>query len=164
MDERGVVMERRSFLYKGVAMLGGLAALAVAIPGIGFFFSPFFKKKKQVWQSVGKQEEFKAGTISRVSFPDPSPLPWAGVVAETAAWLKRSEDGGFVAFSVNCTHLGCPVRWVSDAKLFLCPCHGGVYTQDGEVAGGPPPRSLFQYPVRVLDGKVEILSSELPIG
>jgi menaquinol-cytochrome c reductase iron-sulfur subunit len=25
-----------------------------------------------------------------------------------------------VAFSINCTHLGCPVRWLPDANLFMC--------------------------------------------
>src|SRR3712207_8271662 len=40
------------------------------------------------------------------------------------------------AFAVNCTHLGCPVRWIQDASLFLCPCHGGVFYSDGRVAGG----------------------------
>jgi menaquinol-cytochrome c reductase iron-sulfur subunit len=164
MDERGFLMERRSFLYKAVAALAGIAGLAIAIPGVGFFIAPFLKKKKEKWENVGKQSDFKPGTVSRVTFSDPSPLPWAGVVAETAAWLKCAEDGSFVAFSVNCTHLGCPIRWISDAKLFLCPCHGGVYTQDGEVAGGPPPHALFQYSVRVSDEKVQILTSELPIA
>ena len=69
----------------------------------------------------------------------------------------------FTAFTVHCTHLGCPVRWVADAKLFLCPCHGGVYYADGTVSAGPPPKPLPQYPVRVRDGQVEILTSPIPI-
>jgi quinol---cytochrome c reductase iron-sulfur subunit, bacillus type len=47
--------------------------------------------------------------------------------------------------------------------LFMCPCHGGVYYADGNVAAGPPPRGLFNYPVRVHDGQVEILASAVPI-
>jgi hypothetical protein len=31
------------------------------------------------------------------------------------------------------------------------------------VAAGPPPRSLFKYPVRVRDGQVEIMASAIPI-
>ena len=79
----------------------------------------------------------------KVDFPDSSPLPWAGVVARTAAWLRREPDGTFVAFTVNCTHLGCPVRWLPDAGLFMCPCHGGVYYANGDRASGPPPRGLY---------------------
>jgi len=99
-----------------------------------------------------------------VSFLDPSPLAWAGVTARTAAWLRRKSENEFVAFAMNCTHLGCPVRWLASADLFMCPCHGGVYYSDGEDAAGPPPRALFKYPIRVRDGMVEIRTSAVPLG
>jgi menaquinol-cytochrome c reductase iron-sulfur subunit len=100
----------------------------------------------------------------QVQFEDASPLPWAGVTARTAAWLRRDDASGFTAFSVHCTHLGCPVRWFAEARLFLCPCHGGVYYDDGSVAGGPPPKALARYPTRVRDGMVQILTSPIPIA
>jgi menaquinol-cytochrome c reductase iron-sulfur subunit len=90
-------------------------------------------------------------------------MKWAGVTALTAAWLRRLDAERFVAFAINCAHLGCPVRWLPKAGLFMCPCHGGVYYADGSVAAGPPPRGLFKYPVRVHDGQVEILASAVPI-
>jgi menaquinol-cytochrome c reductase iron-sulfur subunit len=65
---------------------------------------------------------------------------------------------------VNCTHLGCPVQWFENAKLFLCPCHGGVYQADGSVAAGPPPKPLPQYPIRVQGGQVEIQTAPIPIA
>ena len=77
-----------------------------------------------------------------------------------ALWGKQD----FVAFSVNCAHLGCPVQWRPQAQLFLCPCHGGVYYPDGSVAAGPPPHGLTRYPVRVKDGLVEIAAQPIPIG
>ncbi|MEJ2053240.1 MAG: Rieske (2Fe-2S) protein [Calditrichaceae bacterium] len=92
-----------------------------------------------------------------------SPLPWSGKVSETASWLRRVSDNSFIAFSINCAHLGCPVRWIEDAELFLCPCHGGVYNKDGSYAAGPPPHGLRKYPVRVRDGNVEIEASAIPI-
>ena len=55
------------------------------------------------------------------------------------------------------------MRWLPDAELFMCPCHGGVFYKDGAVASGPPPKALVTYPVRVRDGVVEILTSPLPI-
>jgi menaquinol-cytochrome c reductase iron-sulfur subunit len=98
-----------------------------------------------------------------VTFPDASPLPWAGITGKTAAWLRRVSETRFQAFSIHCAHLGCPVRWLPDAHLFMCPCHGGVYYQDGTVAAGPPPHALPEYPVRVQDGNVEILTVPIPI-
>ena len=90
--------------------------------------------------------------------------PYLGrACAKTAAWLRRESDQQFIAFAINCTHLGCPVRWLPNADLFMCPCHGGVFYKDGTVASGPPPKPLVTYPVRVRDGRVEILTSPLPI-
>jgi len=66
-----------------------------------------------------------------VIFKNASPLPWAGVTANSA--------------------------------LFMCPCHGGVYYEDGEVAAGPPPRLLPRYSVRVRNRQVEILASPIPL-
>ena len=89
--------------------------------------------------SVGAVEKFNVGETVEVKFADASPLPWAGVTAQTAAWLRRQDANNFIAYSVNCTHLGCPVSWLQSADLFMCPCHGGVYYKDGSVAAGPPP-------------------------
>jgi menaquinol-cytochrome c reductase iron-sulfur subunit len=59
--------------------------------------------------------------------------------------------------------MGCPVRWLPDAELFMCPCHGGVYYTDGTVAAGPPPKPLVRYEVRVVNDQVQIKAAALPI-
>jgi menaquinol-cytochrome c reductase iron-sulfur subunit len=156
--------ERRRFLERLSIGLGSLAAALVAVPCIGFLLGPLLRKVPEVWRSVGALDSFGIGKTVEVTFQDASPLPWAGVTAKTAAWLRREGDQQFMAFSVNCTHLGCPVRWLPDADLFMCPCHGGVYYKDGKVAAGPPPRPLVQYPVRVRNGTVEIRTGPLPIA
>jgi menaquinol-cytochrome c reductase iron-sulfur subunit len=160
----GITMLRRSFLNELIWGLSGIATLAVGIPIVGFLFAPLFRATPRRWRTVGTADAFAVGTTTEVSFLDASPLPWAGVTARTAAWLRRVSETEFIAFSVNCTHLGCPVRWLPDAELFMCPCHGGVYYPDGGVAGGPPPRPLVRYPVRVQNGRVEILTSPIPVA
>ena len=109
-------------------------------------------------------DDFPIGSTVSVTFDDASPLPWSGVTARTAAWLRREDAASFTAFAVNCTHLGCPVRWFENAGLFLCPCHGGVFNRDGSVAAGPPPKPLTRYPVRVRGGRVEIQTAPTPIA
>ncbi len=152
---------RRRFLNRLSLIFAGAGALLVGVPSGVFLLG--LRRSPSVWRSVGKVEDFAAGTTTKVSFLDPSPLPWAGITAQTAAWLRRDAGDRFVAFAVNCTHLGCPIRWLQSADLFMCPCHGGVFYKDGTVAAGPPPRSLTRYPVRVRDGQVEVLTSPLPI-
>ena len=154
---------RREFLARLSFALGGFGAALVSIPIIGFLVSPLIRQTPRIWRSVGAASDFEIGRTVEVKIADPSPLPWAGVVAQTAAWLRREDRDQFVAFAVNCTHLGCPVRWLPDANLFMCPCHGGVYSQDGRVAAGPPPEPLHRYPVRVRGGQVQIQTSPLPI-
>jgi menaquinol-cytochrome c reductase iron-sulfur subunit len=156
--------ERRAFITKVSIALMGFAGLLVAIPVVGFLIGPLVRRFPGIWRPIGRVDSFKIGETVKVDFRDPSPLAWAGVTAETAAWLRRVDDDQFIAFAMNCTHLGCPVRWLQSANLFMCPCHGGVYYSDGRVAGGPPPLPLFRYPVRVNNGMVEIQTSAVPIG
>ena len=154
---------RRRMLSRLSMTLAALSSAVVGVPVVGFVLGPFTKRVKEVWRDVGSLRDFEIGETVKVEYEDPSALPWAGVTAHTAAWLRRNGETDFKAFSVNCTHLGCPVRWIASADLFMCPCHGGVYYNDGTVAGGPPPRPLPQYPVRVHNGLVQIRTSPIPL-
>ncbi len=157
------VIARRQLLGKMSVGLGAAGGVALGVPMVGFVVGPLLHAPTHEWRAVGKIESFAIGDTVAVTFPDASPLPWAGVTGKTAAWLRRVSEKRFQAFSIHCAHLGCPVRWLADARLFMCPCHGGVYYQDGTVAAGPPPHALPQYPVRIQDGNVEILTVPIPI-
>lgn len=162
--EVAAVISRRRFLTRLSLSLAGVCAGVLGVPVVGFIAAPIFRKVAGVWRDVGALDDFKIGETVSVTFEDPSPLPWAGVTARAAAWLRRENERQFTAFSVHCTHLGCPVRWMPGANLFMCPCHGGVYYADGSVAAGPPPHPLFKYEVRVVDGRhVQVKADAIPI-
>jgi menaquinol-cytochrome c reductase iron-sulfur subunit len=158
------VIQRRRFLARVSVGLGAVAGAALGVPMVGFVVAPVLRPVPRLWRAVGKVADYKVGETVGVAFVDTSPLPWAGVTANTGAWLRRLSDNAFQAFSINCAHLGCPVRWLPDARLFMCPCHGGVYYEDGSVAAGPPPHPLPQYLVRISGENVEIRADPLPIG
>lgn len=155
---------RRRFLSRVIiALSGGMAAL-VGAPIIGYLLAPLFTREPDTFVAVGRLTDFAIGQTRLVHFKDPSPLAWAGQTAETALWVRRRPDPGtemFQVFNVNCTHLGCPVDWRPDANLFLCPCHGGVYYGDGRVAGGPPPRALYEREWRVENGQLLVKTQRL---
>ncbi len=155
--------ERRRLLIAITAGVGGVASAAVGVPIVTFVLSPLLRKEPKVWRQVGAVDQFRPGETVEVKIEDPSPLPWAGVTADSAVYLRRTGDQTFEAYSIHCTHLGCPVRWLADANLFMCPCHGGVYYADGAVACGPPPRPLVKFPVRIEQGQVEVQPIGLPI-
>jgi menaquinol-cytochrome c reductase iron-sulfur subunit len=157
------LIARRQLLGKMSVGLGAAGGVALGVPMVGFVVGPLLHPAAHEWRAVGKVESFAVGETVAVTFPDASPQPWAGVTGHTAAWLRRVNEKRFQAFSIHCAHLGCPVRWLPEALLFMCPCHGGVYYQDGTVAAGPPPHRLPEYPVRVQDGNVEILTVPIPI-
>ena len=158
------VLQRRRFLSRVSVALSGVAGAVVGVPFVGFLVAPLLRRAPRAWRAVGRVTDFTVGETVAVTFEDASPLPWSGITARTAAWLRRDNASGFTAFAVNCTHLGCPVRWVQSAELFLCPCHGGVFNRAGSVAAGPPPKPLTRYPVRVRDGQVEIQTIPTPIA
>jgi len=155
-------LNRRKFLVRLSIALSSIGAALVAVPSAAFLLG--LRKSPRIWRTVGKLDDFKVGETVNVAFEDPSPLPWAGVTAQTTAWLRRVSDQEFIAFSTICTHLGCPVRWLSTADLFMCPCHGGVFYADGDVASGPPPKPLNRYPVRISNNEVQILTMPVPIA
>ena len=156
-------LSRRRFFTKLSIALSGVCGALLGLPLVGFIVAPLFRKSPGEWVTVGKIRDFEVGETVNVTLTDPSPLAWAGITARNAAWLRREGATEFIAFAVNCTHLGCPVRWMREAGLFMCPCHGGVYYKDGTVAAGPPPMPLIRYEVRAEDGDVKIKSAPLPI-
>jgi menaquinol-cytochrome c reductase iron-sulfur subunit len=160
--EDEMILSRRRFLSRVSLALSALAGAVVGVPIVAYLLSPLLEQTPNDWRDVGLVENFRIGETVEVAYDDPSPLPWAGQTARTAVWLRRRGEADFTAFSINCTHLGCPVNWRQDASLFLCPCHGGVYYADGSVAGGPPPRPLNQLTVRITsDERVQVLPRSL---
>lgn len=156
IEVEGVKITRRR-VFMGISIAaGGFAATLAGLPLLGFFFSPMLKKYPPVWRDVGLLDEFKVGATVKVNLVTSGGLPWDGPAQMVAAWLRRNDLQNFTAYSSKCTHLGCPVRWIPSAELFMCPCHGGVYFKDGDVAAGPPPQPLQQFPVRVLNDRVEV--------
>lgn len=63
--------------------------------------------------------------------------------------VLQNSPGKFIALSAVCTHLGCIVEWRPRENIFFCPCHAGKYSANGKVLGGPPPKPLPSYPVKV---------------
>ena len=153
---------RRRFLARLGVAAGSLITLMMGLPVIGYVLLPVSRKMHRQWVSVGSADRFTVGDTVLVSFENPSVTPWEGVTGKTGAWVRRVGDSDFIAFVLNCSHLGCPVSWEASPKLFICPCHGSIYYEDGSVAAGPAPFPLQRFKVRVLGGQVELESRPIP--
>jgi Rieske Fe-S protein len=152
---------RRRVLQWLSISLGGLAALLAGLPVVAFFIAPVRRRDDQ-WVDLGKVDSFPIGETRLVKYRNPHTKKWDGVTAMAAAYVRRLGPSEFLVLAVNCAHLGCPVSWFPQAGLFLCPCHGGVYYEDGKLASGPPPRGMFPYESKIENGKLRILAGHLP--
>ena len=159
--------ERRTFFFWLTLAVSVAAAAILGVPLIAFLFGALRKKEKE-WVTLGPVTDFPEGQTRMVTFDNPLRQPWDGITAHTGVFVRylgKDDDKSdqFRVLAVNCAHLGCPVSWFPRSGLFMCPCHGGVYYENGERASGPPPRGLFPCVWRVnKNGELEVQAPHYP--
>jgi Rieske Fe-S protein len=161
----GETVTRRRFMNLTAQGAGAIGVAAFALPALGFALAPVFHQTAFDWQAIGKPSDFPASTYTTKVI---TIVPGIGEGGKSIAYVRARDPSidtepedkynHFVALSSRCMHLGCPVRFVSAAERFICPCHGGVYDFRGMVAGGPPVRPLDRFYTRLnpATGLVEI--------
>ena len=156
--------DRRGFMFKFGAALMGLGGLVISAPIVGYILSPAVKdwKKRRSWIDLGGLDQYPIGRTVLATYRNPVHGPTVGIADELPCWVRRIDESTFQVFYINCAHLGCPVHWFEESRLFMCPCHGGVYYENGDRASGPPPRGLFEYDWQVVRGKLYVFAGEMP--
>ena len=163
-SERSAKHSRRAFLFKLSLLANGAVGAVLAVPIIGYLLGPAIKKSSSYnsWVTLGSVDDFPEGETRLVNYRNPVTTLWDGQTGDVPCWVRRVSGTTFQVFAINCAHLGCPVRWFAQSKLFLCPCHGGAYYADGTRASGPPERGLFVYEHKVIDGSLMISAGKMP--
>jgi len=156
---------RRDLFMKIGIFLNGIVGVILAVPVVRYLLSPVAHERSgsyDSWVSLGNLGKFPSGQTRLATYRNPTVSPTDGDTADIACWVRNVDGQNFQVFAINCAHLGCPVRWFPQSSLFMCPCHGGVYYQDGARASGPPERGLFEYHYKVENGNLLIESGEMP--
>ncbi|MBV8140456.1 MAG: Rieske 2Fe-2S domain-containing protein [Verrucomicrobia bacterium] len=153
---------RRDFLVQVGAVLNAIAGFMIGLPLVGFILSSLIKSTPPVWFSLGPVSNFQEGAMRMAVYENPYRREADGQTARLTCWVHRISGDQFKVFAANCTHLGCPVRWFEESQLFLCPCHGGAFYADGEHAAGPPPRGLYVYEHKIVNGELQVKAGVLP--
>jgi menaquinol-cytochrome c reductase iron-sulfur subunit len=155
---------RRVFLFKLSLLLNGAVGAILGVPIIGYLLGPALKKStgQESWIEIGALGDFPEGETRLVNFRNPVTTPWDGQTGDIPCWVRHIAGNNFQVFAINCAHLGCPVRWFAQSRLFLCPCHGGAYYEDGSRASGPPERRLFEYEHKIVAGSLLISAGKMP--
>lgn len=85
-----------------------------------------------------------AGIVATADVPVGSGV----VLTDSQVVITQPTQGEFKAFSVTCTHAGCPVNEVTET--INCPCHGSTFSiTDGSPTGGPAPSPLEEIAISV---------------
>lgn len=154
---------RRDLMLKAGLLLNGVMGVIIGLPIVRYLLSPAAKAAGyRSWLPLGSLTQFPAGETRFATYRNPVSRAVDGDTAEVACWVRNVDNSNFQVFAVNCAHLGCPVRWFPQSGLFLCPCHGGAYYEDGSRASGPPERGLFEYEHKVENGLLMIQAGTLP--
>jgi len=128
---------RRSFLT-GLWIVLGIAVLAeFAFVVVSFLRSRRARIKIDAGTvlTAGPVEQFQPGSVT--------------AFVRGKFYLCCLEDGGFLAVSRSCTHLGCTVPWRAEDRKFICPCHASTFDITGTVITPPAPRPLDLYRVSI---------------
>ncbi|MBL9174130.1 MAG: Rieske 2Fe-2S domain-containing protein [Verrucomicrobiales bacterium] len=156
---------RRKWLMPVGIALNAVAGALIALPVVGYLLAPASRKQRREdldWVSLGDLTQFPVGETRLATYRNPFVRPWDGDTGDIACWVRRIAADKLQVFAINCAHLGCPVRWFPQSGLFMCPCHGGVYYEDGSRASGPPPRGLFEYSYKLDGGRLWIKAGQMP--
>jgi cytochrome b6-f complex iron-sulfur subunit len=136
---------RRSLLNILWIILGGLALaefVAVAFA--------FLRPRKSKAGGKNADSIIAAGAVERFT---PNSVT---AFVRGKFYLARLENGGFLALSRTCTHLGCTVPWVEKEMRFACPCHGSTFDITGNVIDPPAPRALNLYPITIENNIIKV--------
>ncbi len=126
-------LHRKSFLQLSARMAISLAGI-LGLGGLARFFSHKMEAGKPTRFELGSIDDFPAsGKLIRSDIP--------AVVFKTS--------GGYQAYSLVCTHLGCTLEVAGDG--FECQCHGSQFDPDGKVLKGPADQPLSKMEIHLTD-------------
>ena len=135
--------DRRRFLARVWKALG-VVAVAEFLGVVAAYLWP----RKGEGEAGGSLVE--AGPVGEFTPASVTPFP------QGRFYLVRLADGGFLALSSRCSHLGCTVPWNEKDKSFPCPCHASVFDMRGDVLSPPAPRALDLFPITIESGVVKV--------
>jgi arsenite oxidase small subunit len=152
----GAGLNRRDFLIVGTAgVAGAFAAPTLSRPAAADTPAPALAPDARV-VDVAKLADLRANAAIPFAYPDPD-SPALLVALPAPAQGGVGPDGRVVAFSQLCTHKGCPVNFLPDRQMFVCPCHWSSFdpAKGGQMVIGQGSAPLPQIRLRVRDGIVQ---------
>lgn len=147
---------RRRFFVAAIYGICGLITAALGLPALLYLLVPPKMRKQSEWVEAGDLEQLAANMPVEVTFRRNRVDGWKVTSEKSTAWVVRFPNNQVVAYSPQCTHLGCAYHWEQRQSEFVCPCHNSIFAIDGKVEGGPAPRPLDRYQTKIAGKKLLI--------
>lgn len=128
--------------------------LALVLPAAIYLLWPPRPKKEAVWVEAGSLTQLPAGTPEELVFRRNRVDGWKITSEKATAWVVKLSERDVIAFGPQCPHLGCAYHWDPQNQEFLCPRHASTFSIEGRVLGGPAPRPLDRYEVKIEGDKL----------
>jgi menaquinol-cytochrome c reductase iron-sulfur subunit len=142
-------MTRRTFYEWSVFVLGAIIQAALALPALAYLLIPGRKKTGDAWTDAGSVAALPTDQPVELTVQRERQDAWKSSMEELTVWAVKKGDSEVVAYSSQCTHLGCAYHWAAQEQHFVCPCHESVFDKDGAVISGVAPRPLDRFQTRV---------------
>jgi Rieske Fe-S protein len=143
--------QKKNRVSRRALLTGGAAAAASMVVGVGIggavermaqqppnsgsaSWIPPLVEGDGVWVTVAKLADLGE---SAIRFATDSVVDSDG---------DNGEKPGIVAFSAACSHMGCIVKWQDKERKYVCPCHGGLFTEYGKPDKASPLNYLTSLP------------------
>ncbi len=139
---------RRNFYQRVIYSIGAVISAALALPAMAYLFLPPRGRSETGWTEAGDVSTLTPNKPEEMVFQKKRVDGWKESYQRATAWVVKTERE-IIAFTPQCTHLGCGYRWDGQQGRFLCPCHASTFSIEGEVLTGPAPRPLDRYRSRV---------------
>ncbi len=170
---------QRSHVSRRALLTGGAAAAASLVVGTGLGMAAMNLEQQQAASSAATTNSW---STSLVPAGEGSWLPVAKLADLGDEALRFTTDSlvgyiihsdgdqgekpGIIALSAACTHMGCLVHWQHTERKYLCPCHGGLFSEYGKPDKASPMHYLTALPrleTRITEyGSDEMIEVRLP--
>jgi arsenite oxidase small subunit len=147
---------RREFVKIGIS--GSLAAgIAPA------FAAPAAQEKPREYPvaTVAQLDALKVDSPVAFTYPDEN-SPAVLIRLRGAAMGGIGPGDTIVAFSILCTHKGCPVSYRPERKMMICPCHWSSFdpAKTGQMVIGQGSQALPQVKLRLQGSAIQAIGIE----
>lgn len=154
---------RGSMAFGWIGVLGGFSAASLAFlwPDLRGGFGAVLDAgdEEEILDDIRSNEEpyeFGPGRSYLVEYDEAND--------PDGEYAELTNGARVMALFWTCVHLGCKVPWCQSSQWLECGCHGSGYNRWGEYKEGPAPRGLDRFRVEVVDGVVQVDTSEVITG